>query len=359
MQFKNILQKRVYVFPSQEKILEEDPFDLIQDIFKHTKKLNIPNENQIELVDTNINYDIYLINFSNQSVCLKVSFDSESDLLERDFNLLNQLDDKISPQAIACGKIDYGNKINYSISTFETLPSIKENGYSELFKNLNNFFIKLDFLHETKPPKENSKWIENYIFKYLNFEKAITEKSIYSLKNKYDITMFKKIFSELKIDVNNLLISDLFNKGEFCHGNLKPSNILNIDNEFKFINFENHFSGNKYFDIASLSINLHLNRELDKNFFQNYLDYKKNNFTPIEWQSYKNCYNIILRKTLLEILSNFLIEDVVLLRSRPSKIFELTSLYCYNEENFQVIQTFKNNYKFINNIFSETILGKE
>jgi hypothetical protein len=358
MQFKNILKNRLYVFPPTEDLVLEDPLDLIQTIFKDTKKLNIPNKEQIELVDSNLNYDTYLIDFSDQPVCLKVSFDSECDLLEREFNLLNQLNGKISPQAIACNSVNYGNKIHYSISTFETLQSIKENAYSELFNNLDNFFINLDFLHDTPAPKQNFLWIENYIFKYLNFEKYFTKKSIFSIKNKYNFNLFKKIISEINIDINNLLKSDSLNKNDFCHGNLKPSNILNLDNQFKFINFENHFSGNKYFDIASLSINFQLNREIDKDFFQNYLSHKKINFTSMEWQSYKDCYNIILRRTFLEILINFLIEDVILSKRRPVKIFELTSLYCYNEENFQTIQVFKNNYKFINDIFSEIILGK-
>jgi hypothetical protein len=357
MEFKSILKNRLYAFPSSKNFLDEDSTDLIQNIFKHTKKLNIPESDQIELIDINLNYDTYLIDFADQSVCLKISFDKNNDLLKREFNLLNKLNGEISPHAIFCDSLNYGEKVHYSITSFEELPSFKENGHSELFKNLNNFFIKLDLLHNIDKPKESINWIEYYLSKYLNFENLPEESSFFSIRNPYNFNIFKKIISDVNLDIKNLLKSNSINKEEFCHGNLKPSNILNVDDEFKFINFENHFSGNKYFDIASLSINFQLNREIDKDFFENYLDYKKINFTSIEWQSYRNCYNIILRKVLIEILINFLMENIALSRVRPIKIFELACLYSYNQENFQIIQAFRDNYKFINDIFSEIILN--
>ena len=67
------------------------------------------------------------------------------------------------------------------------------------------------------------------------------------MKRKYKVTMTviveedSKIHEEileLKNDILNLSSNDILYKNEFCHGNLKTSNILLRDSDIKFINFE-------------------------------------------------------------------------------------------------------------------------
>jgi hypothetical protein len=358
MQFKNILQNRLYAFPTSQNLFDEDSLDLLKNIFKNAN-LGEPIKECIELIDSNYNYDIYRVDFKDQSVCVKVSFDAEETYLKREFDLFKSKDSSLYPKAIAFNSITYGIKLNYSIISYENYLSINKIGDSVLLSSSDFLFSKLNEMNFLPRSKNNINFVIDSLFRYCDLDNIIPQHTIESIKIKYNINLLKNFISTLKLEINNLCKNECVSKNDFCHGNLKPSNILSFEDEFKFINFENYFTGNKYFDLASLSINFKLNPDLNKSFFKKYLTFNEIKFCPNEWESYRICYNIILRKKLLELLISYFFENFVLSQHRLSKIFEIISLYVYNVENFQHIQCFKNNYNLISDIFTEAIIGTE
>jgi thiamine kinase-like enzyme len=358
MQFKNILKNRVYISPLNENIFDEDILDLMQTIFKHAK-LNIPEKHQIEFIDSNYNYDIYKVYFLDQSVCVKISFNEKDLSLKEEFTFYKKNNNIIHPKSIKYNSLKYGNNLNYLIISYEEFLPIKKIGYSIFLNNLNLFFNKFSALKSLKFSSKNIESVIESVFKYCDIDEVLPQHTIEIIKQKYDLNSFKNFISSLKLEIKNLCNNPIINQDNLCHGNLKPSNILYSENDIKFINFENCFLGNIYFDIACLSINFKLNSDLDKDFFKKYLSYNNENFSVEKWESYRLCYNIMLRKILLELIINYFFEVFVLTQSRPSKIYELISLYTYNVDNFYKINSFRENYNLISNIFSEAIIGIE
>jgi len=358
MQFKNILKNRLYISSLNERILEEDSTDLVQTIFKDAE-LNIPEKNQIEFIDSNYNYDSYKVYFADQSVCVKISFDSNFSFLKKEYNFYKKNNNNLHPRAIKYNSINYGTDLNYLIISYEEIESIKKIGYSVLLENVNIFFDKFNYIKSFKGIHKNIQSIIDPLFKYCDIDKTLPQHTIEIIKQKYDLNSLKNFISSLKNEIKNLHIDSIINCDNFCHGNLKPSNILYSDGDIKFINFENYFHGHLYLDIACLSINFKLNADLDKDLFKRFLIYNNENFSVEKWEIYRNCYNLMIRKILLELIINYFFEAFVLSQARPSKIYELISLYTYNVENFYKINSFKQNYNLISDIFSEAIIGNE
>lgn len=358
MQFKNILNNRFYINTTNETFLEESPLDLIQNIFKDAK-LNIPTEEQISLIDSNYEYDSYKIETLNQFYCVKVSYDENNNSLKREFDLLKSIDCLFFPKIINYNLFNYGLKIHYLITSYEEGESINKFQESLIIENYNLFFKALSSLNSVKPPKDKINWMVDKLFKYTNFDNAIPQHTIESIKLKYNIDDLKKFILNIKSEIKSLYKNVLLDKNVFCHGNLKPSNILYSGDGLKFINLENNFSGNVYFDLASLSINFKLNQDLDREFFKKYLLYNNIVFTPKEWESYKICYSIMIRKILLELIIEYFFENFVLNQVRRLKIYNIICLYTYNCENFYKIPSFISNFDLISDIFSEAIIGNE
>jgi thiamine kinase-like enzyme len=360
MQFKNILKNRFYVFPSNENIFDEDASDLIKKIFEDAR-LGVPERNQIELIDSNYNYDIYKVYFADKNACLKISFDSDSNLLKKEFDFYDKSKNSIHPEAIAFNSLKYGDLLNYSITSYEKSQSINKISNSILLENLNLIFDSINTIHSFSKPSENINLFVNSFFKYFDLNGNIPQHTIDILKNKYNFNLIKNLIKSLKKELKDLVNSLTKDSNTFCHGNLKPSNILfdNEKQEIKIINFENNFYGHKYFDIASLSINMSLSPSYNKDFFKSFLAHNKIPFSPKELESYYICYNILLRKTLIELLINYFFENYVLGQTRGSKIYQIISLYTYNVENFYKIPSFRENYNFFSSIFSEAVIGDE
>ena len=84
MHFKNLLNDRIFVSPSNSQIIFEENEELIQAIFKDSK-IKIPESNQIKFIDSNYNYDIYLIYNEDFNFCLKISFNPDDVFLKNEF----------------------------------------------------------------------------------------------------------------------------------------------------------------------------------------------------------------------------------------------------------------------------------
>jgi hypothetical protein len=360
MQFKDILNNRLYIFPSDENIFDENSLDLIQSIFRDAE-FPIPQMDQIEFIDSNYNYDIYKIHFADQNVCLKISFDSSLDLLKKEFTFYEESNSDIHPKPIKYNSFKYGDLLNYSMTSYEIPLSVNKIAVSSLLENSKLIFDKINEISSFKISSNDINSFSDSLFKYLDLNGNIPQHTIDILKRKYNFNLIKNLIKNLKSELKSLSNSFNSNENIFCHGNLKPSNILfdNHTKEIKIINFENCFIGSKYFDLASLSINMNLDPQSNKDFFKSYLSHNKIIFSPQELEKYNKCHNFYLRKTLVELLINYFFENFVLGQVRGSKIYEIISLYTHNVENFYKIPSFKENYQLISSIFSEAVIGGE
>lgn len=358
MQFKNILKNRLYVFSSDENIFDEDSLDLIQSIFKDSG-FSIPEKNQIEFIDSNYNYDTYKIYFADQNVCLKISFDSNSDSLKKEFNFYKKNISNIHPKSLKYNSFKYGDLLNYSITSYEELSSINKIGFSTLLENTNLFFDCMNDISSFNRPSKDINLVTESLLNRFDLNSNIPSHTLDMLKLKYNFNAIKNLIKNLKLELKNLSNSLDNDKNVFCHGNLKPSNILFNDStkELKIINFENHFAGHRYFDLAHLSINFNLNSVYNKDLFKSFLHFNKINYSIKELEIYNKCYSFNLVKVLIELLISYFFENFVLGQARGSKLYQIISVYSHNEENFYKIPSFKENHKLISDIFAEGVIG--
>ena len=358
MHFKNLLNDRIFVSPSNSQIIFEENEELIQAIFKDSK-IKIPESNQIKFIDSNYNYDIYLIYNEDFNFCLKISFNPDDVFLKNEFEILNKIQNNFTVKPIAYKQFKYGDIIHYSLTTFEKYHSLNEFGHFLYFEKIDLILNSLKEFHQLINLKKDVNFFIKQFINNNNIDYILSQHSIDLIKTKYNISIIENFISELKNDILNLSSNDILYKNEFCHGNLKASNILLRDSDVKFINFENSFIGNSYLDLASIIINLNFNKNLEKEVFSKFLLHKNISYSESEWHSYKYCYDVIIRKTLLEIFMNFFFEVFVLRQSRPFKIYQLINFYSLNIENFSKIESYKKYYKFIEEVFSETIIHKD
>jgi hypothetical protein len=355
MSLKNLLDKRIYIFPESSNLFESDDNSLYEEIFKKSK-FKYTDIDSIEFVNSNYNYDTYKIKIKNNFYILKYTLDESSNLLKKESNFLKKNKLILFPDFIEYDKINYGDNIQYSITECIQTESMNHLGTSLMLENIKVFFADFNELSSLNFKCNNFYYYINQHLKKIDFNK-IPQDSIESISNQYDINIIKNLIYEIKLEIINNSKSDSFCQNDFCHGNLKLSNIFNCKDYFRFSNLDNYFIGNRYLDFSNLAIECCLNIDLEKDLFKQYLDVKKMTFSVSEWESYKKCYNIIIRKYFLDLLIKYFYEVFVLNRTRPIKIYNIIKLITKNIDNFLKIPSVRNNYSLINDIISKSIFS--
>jgi hypothetical protein len=354
MNLKNLLKNRIYIYPAKEFIIKDENFNIIENILKNAD-FNFNIENNVEFLDSNYDFDVYKFHIGERDFVLKYSLNDSDNLLKDEFNLIADINSDLLQIPFKNNTFKYGDYISYSIYSFENEISLKENGDSYFLNNYELFFDCLTHVNEKPISKYN---IDDIILKFLNDYKIenLTIHDLESIKDDIDINLIDSFLQKIKNEIKFFLSKVKDNNKSLCHGNLTNSNILCGDDYYKFINFTNSFNCHEYYDICDTFFNLRLPLSFERDYFFAYLKYKKINFEPKEWELYKNYYNIIIRKRLIEYIFALIYEKYILFFNRPIKIYSIVNNFTLNSDHFLKIPAFKENYKYITNLYSSLIL---
>jgi thiamine kinase-like enzyme len=220
-------------------------------------------------------------------------------------------------------------------------------------------------MHSYLPPDHAIPHLDDTLsfleYQNINFDKIISyvdngEKQIYEfIKN-----IYKEIYEEMiqiyQSSKNKLSLIRL------VHGNLDTSTIITNSFKFKFINFENCFTGSPFFDLANLIFELQMDglnefdfvtkRMQDSKIVENRL--KASKFI----EEYKICKQIWTRKKFLDILKEYVKEVIILNCSRIGKMSKLAHEFSTHFYRFSEIDCFEQHKDIFVKKFSDLFLNE-
>jgi hypothetical protein len=353
MNYDSLIKNQTYLFQSEKNpFSENDEF-----IFKIFEDANLNKPSKITFNTSTINYDILNISSDKKNYILKFSLDEFDFNLKNEFNLIKKLNCNNTLRPVYYNKFKFGDYINYSIYLDENYESVKDFGLGIINDNIDEFITSYFNLQNSIKPKIKHKeniinFIKNHSISF--FDKEVLE----AISNNSNLNKIEEIINSLHSEIFLLFQSDIFDREEFCHGDLNQSNILYCFNHFKFINLCDSFTGNSYYDLANLVINCNLNKNIEKKLFNSFLKEKNIESTSEQWIEYRKCFDLVLRKIFLEILFNFLKEIYLFESHRPAKFLEIIEIFSQNQNNFLKIPIINNNFEFIYNLLLEPLIGK-
>lgn len=320
------------------------------------EKYKIDNISEIKFLASNYDYDCYLAISDGVGYCVKYSFDLENTCL-REEAFVCQFIHPFCPQFFFCDKISYGQDLVFSISSYEFAENIRDFGLSALIQNWSSFFQSYEQIKSAQCKTHFAEYIDHVTKNYAL--SSMPEDAQLAIQDQYQTDLLNTIQREISKEIRALIRYCDLSKNETCHGKLQPSNILFRQGYFKFIDFTQSFSGNRYLDLARLSIFLGLDMQKEKAMLNAFhKDLSNINFLSI-WSEYRACYDIMIRVVFLELLFDYMKEVYIMSSSRPLKILQIIDLFSKNREQFiKLMPVLKNNQEFVESIFLEPITGK-
>ena len=250
-----LLNEKCFLFPNSINATDSQK-ELINNIFQKHEGGTIL---KIEPLDENDFFDSFLITTDKNLFCLKMSL--SMDEIFYDFLILNGIQSlNISPTPVTRSQIFFGKEIFYTIQTYEQLNNLYSISNYELINDKNIFCKTLSLLNSIEIPIEIQQHL-NTLGKLSEKNNKNTQLLFNSILNKNDIILkMQEIYNNVYIKyielINNNL--DIINLNRLNHGNLNHETILTDETEIKYINFENSFLGNDYFDIINLIFELQI-----------------------------------------------------------------------------------------------------
>jgi hypothetical protein len=338
--------QRVFVTPRAD-FATEGQTELIKLIFKKHGEKTVKN---IKLIDENDDYDSFLVETYDAGFCLKISFDQVP--IFYDFMVLSGINHlQISPTAIDRHEIEYGDKIFYTIQTYEYSENLASEGISAMLEDYNsNFFKALSVLHTYEPPKEVWPHLDD-TESYLKYHNLIFENLMqYVDSNEVEeFSFLKSFYKETYDEMMNYFHqnkSKLFQE-KLVHGKLDSSTIISNSNSFKFINFENCFIGSPFFDLSNLVFELQMTGLKEYDFITKRIkEYElvQNRFKAFNFlNEYKICKYIWTRKKLLNLICEYIKEVIILNKSRTNKLSRLGHNFANHFYRFNEVSSFNKN----------------
>jgi hypothetical protein len=350
MNFDTLYKNRPYLFEIEKDVFEDNNEILI----KICKDANLEEPSQTAFVASNYDYDAYRVVCDGRWYYIKYSFDANNTSLKHEHEVVKNLKNFRTAAPIKYNKIKFGDPIHYSISSFEFAENVKNSGLCSLFEHKEQFLVDFGSLQNGFLPEM---CFDEYLEKFLksNDLNSFPDEAIESIKSHSSFDKINQIIEDLKKEILFYSKIQHLRKEEFCHGDLKPSNILFRGKSFDFIDFDNSFKGNRYFDLASLVINIGVNQDTERQIF----NFHSKNLPLNCWSEYKACYEVAIRKTFLEMLISYLKEVYIFSSFRPIKILEMATKFSNNNQRFSNIPSVLKSYEFIYKTMFEPIIGQD
>lgn len=354
MNYNALIKNQTYLFES-----EKDEFiDNNDIIYKICEDAKLEKPSKIQFITSEINFDLYKISINDLNLIIKFSLNEFDSSLKKEYNIIENINKSITYEPVFYNSFKFGDIIHYSIYLDKNFECIKDFGIGILSEKkdlfVENYFLLQNSINPETDYKENIlQFINEHSMSF--FDKDIIE----SIQESLDIEKLKEIIDSIHSEIFLLFNSEVFNKKEFCHGDLNYNNIFYCYKTFKFFNLSNAFSGNMYCDLANLVITSSLSKELEKKIFNLFVKHKNTQSIANEWIEYRKCYDLISRKIFLELLFSFLKEIYLFSSKRPIKLLQIIEIFSHNENNFLKIPTINRNYEFIYNALLQPLIGRE
>ena len=348
----NLFQDRLLYSVFEKKQTKEEE-DFTKSIL-NSLDVTIKNPKNIELLSVNDNYDLYRFELKNESFCLKVSFDPECEYLQTEENNLKKINKFISPILLKSGKVKVGDYLYCLITSFENADSIYSIGSPVVYEKFDNFCEAYCLLQDSKSLVFNYK---KHITKFLNNNNlnSMDQEQLDSIEEYTDLNKLKNIFENLHKDLKTIKHESLNERKFLCHGNLNKKNILYRNGYFKFINFGDSYNSHCFLDLADLIINLNFDEKNEVEAVHFFCDSLNLNFKDNR-EIYSICYDIAIRKNLLNTIYSYLKEVYLLKSMRSEKIIDISKHFSNNYQRFLKINHFFENKDFLFKTITEPIL---
>ena len=344
-------QPRVFAANRRDEELE----DLALQIFN---KINHCPVDKIETVAVGYDFDTFKIRNGTNTLCFKYSMDTSAPFFAREAAILKQLA-PFCPTLEKQGNIVFGEKMQYIITSFEHAESMAEFGVGSLFEYSDSFFYSFDNMTKVKSDRLFSDYLENFFDNYKI--ENIPEHSRESIGELSDLNRFSDILNILKSEIEHLHNKQraINSPSQFCHGNLKPSNILVRGGLFKFIDFCDGFYGDRFFDWSYFLTYIGLTLEQQKQLVESYFSAKSETFDTNCSTEYNLSYNLTLRLNIYRAIFHYLVEAYVYSNSRPQKLMENISFFIRNEFALANIPTLQKHKSFLYENVTNPILESQ
>lgn len=344
----NLFKEKVYVFSRQQEVYENEKV-LIEKLFAEKELGHVL---KIDFIDANINNDAFLVKTPLGEFCVKLSLDTNSSNLKKEFNILQKnIHKRISAYPITYG-ID--NSVEYSIVGFLPMPNIASAGVGSIIEQdyAVPFFLKQ--LSEFEVTDDLSS-CSDYLDEYLNFDIfKVPDAEIDWLKNHAKL---RKLVSEEVLYIQNILKNKKSlidsSANQLCHGNLNQSTMLILGDYVHAINWENAYKGDLLLDILSLKYEFFFSEISEDKMIQKYLDFSKKKIDESYLRRMKNFAGYF---NLLKIMVEYLKEVYVLKAYKKNKVLNCAIKFSKNYDIFYQLPSFDKKLKPIAEFFVESVI---
>lgn len=333
------LKERVFV-GVEDKTFSKEESQFINDILKKSvfaETLDIDEAMEtLSIIDNNYECDSYSFKNSGKMFVLKINEDDPDEILKREFEALKTLEEKpIAPSPILYDSVEYaGSQVFLMVCSLETSDSFADLEQGKLISYLEVLANNFSYIHETtQDQKENE--IDLFlksIFDQSDFNEIIPKEALENiLKQIPDLDDYIKFLSDLKISISSDCDQLKQNNISLCHTALSKSRILLRDFFIKFINFQDSFYLDPFFDITLLIFytGINKNQKLEKQFLNHYIKFHQKIDMESELayskltQYKKVCYKLLL----IRLSSLMIIEIAIHKNNRPHRMFKFIKLY--------------------------------
>lgn len=340
----NILKDKLFVFsgPSKPSLAENEILELVclqENLGKIQKSLTIGNGED---------YDSYKVETPDGNFLIKISLDGER-ILKKESDVLKSLEKtKLAPKPISCGKISYGDSLDFSVSSFEPLESCENLGKSIILFNGEALVSKLREVHKLPIVADS---LEETIRQ--KFEKTAFDGEEYSKLLKTNSPNFQLLNEELSLAKKQIQDSfrPEFDGNSLCHGFLKPTNVLLGARDLKVINWQHSFIANPMIELADLRMAFDFDDSFEYKMFCAY-----NESDKYSWEEYLQARNFWASIKLVDYIFSYVREVYLFQSLRQDKMLEIFSSFCRNFRFFDHIPAFKKHKEEIVGLFSQPML---
>ena len=347
----HLLNNRTYIINSSED------WDSIKAFIRLLlRRINI----DLDVVDfyhesNNENYDCYkLVTEGKKVFYLKISFDENSKILERENFILQKTQGVASGIVKYYGQVELDKKITCLLFQFPNCFSIRNLGRGLLLDNFEAFLDCYKFFCQTKPSKIKYKTVLSNFINSCNIEKTFSDIAKESIKANSD---YNKIISIQK-QLSEELISNIPNvdKEMTCVSSLSLDTIYFSRNLFYFNSLENTCLYHPLLDLVDIFLSFGLKKDLEEQILDKFYRY----YNIVHDRSfYDELYAMQTKKKLLQLLFSYLREVYMFQSTRLDVIIDISNEFNNCLPKFKNLGVFLDNKKFLFSLITEPIFGKK
>ena len=334
MKITSLFKDKAYAFTSAGN--PEDDCDFAKKVINRIKPTFEPKDIRLHTVKDHC--DIFLITDNKDLLKLKVSLDDEDSLLKKEATALRSI----------------GDDLQYLLTKIPIGENVRDYGRSGLFEKVDLFFASYWDFFNTRPVKQTYKKILERFSKNLIPEQILPQESLEAVKTYTDYNLCKKIFSDLRNDLDHNFEKVKKELKYKCHANLSLDSIFVTSDSFYFDELHSVCMGHPYIDLIDVMLEVGLPQVQEMSFFKEFC--VKGKFNQ-DIDLYNKLYDLQTKKKLTELLTAYVKEVYLYDSYRYEKILFIADTFAHCFEKFAKIRVFKENSDFIMKTICEPIFG--